>query len=91
MFNLRTFSQALTTVFKIFYGSILHFEIYINSRMLNVKFINKSFFTFCLFKQRKMNKQNKTVKFIKVFYLPVGKSCQFHAAHANFILIMLFV
>ena len=45
-----------------------------------------------------MNKQNKTkqlLKFMKVFSLPVGmlnsKSCQFHAAHASFMLIMLFL
>ena len=44
-----------------------------------------------------MNKQNNTkllLKFMKVFNLPVGmwnsKSCQFHAAHASFILTMLF-
>ena len=53
-------------------------------------------FTFCVFKRRKMNKQNKTVvKIIKGFNLPVGmrnsKSCQFHAAPASFILIMLFL
>ena len=57
--------------------------------MWNVKFNHKARFTFCLFKQRKMNKQNKTkqlLKFIKVFYLPIltlnNKSYQFHAAHA---------
>ena len=44
-----------------------------------------------------MNDQNKTklmLKVIKVFSLPVemqnSKSCQFHAAYASFILIMLF-
>ena len=46
-------------------------------------------------KQRKINKQKKTkllFRFIKVFNLPAmgSKSCQSHAAHANFILIMLF-
>ena len=54
---------------------------------------------FSLFIQTKINKQtkqNKTVvKFMKVFNLPVGrlisKSCQFHAAHATFTLIMLFL
>ena len=34
-FNLRTFSQVLSTVIKIFKCSILHFEMYINS--LNVE------------------------------------------------------
>ena len=43
-----------------------------------------------------MNKQNKQLlKFMKVFSLPVGmwnsKSCQFHAAYAGFILIMLYL
>ena len=45
-----------------------------------------------------MNKQKQTklsLKFMKVFNLPVGmrnsKSYQFHAAHASFILIMLFL
>ena len=46
-----------------------------------------------------MNKQNKKkkqlLKFMKVFSLPVGmwnsKSCHFHAAHASFIHIMLFL
>ena len=45
-----------------------------------------------------MNKQNKTkqlLKFMEVFSLPVGmwnsNSCQFYAAHASFILIMLFL
>ena len=45
-----------------------------------------------------MNKQNITkqlLKFMTVFSLPVGmwnsKSFQFHAAHASFILIMLFL
>ena len=46
-----------------------------------------------------MNKQNnfktkQLLKFMKVFSLPVemwkSKSCQFHVAHASFILIMLF-
>ena len=45
-----------------------------------------------------MNKQNITkqlLMFMEVFNLPVGTlnsySCQFHAAHVSFILIMLFL
>ena len=62
--------------------------------MWNVKFDHKTNFLNCLFKQRKAKKQNKTVvKFIEVFNLPVergnNKSCQFHAANASFIPIML--
>ena len=42
--------------------------------MWNVTFHHKTLFTFCLFKQRKMNKQNtakRLLKFMKVFNLPV--------------------
>ena len=68
------------------------------TRMWNVKFNHKTLF-YILFIQTKINeKQNKTkelLKFMKVFSLPVGmsnsKSCQFHAAHASFIPIMLFL
>ena len=62
MFNLRTFSQVLATVINLFKCSILYFEMYINSLNVECKIYHKTlFFTFCLFKQRKMNKQSKTV------------------------------
>ena len=65
--------------------------------MWNVKFNLKHFFYILLIQTKKVNKENKTkqlLKFIKVFNLPVemgnSKSCQYHAARASFILIMLF-
>ena len=59
-----------------------------------VKFNHKTPF-YILFIQTKKNEQNKTKQlFITVFNLPGGrwnsKLCQFHAAHASFIPIMLF-
>ena len=66
--------------------------------MWNVKFYHKTFFNILFIQTKimnKLNKANKWLKFMKVFSLPVGmwnsKSCQFHAAHASFILIMLFL
>ena len=66
--------------------------------MLNVKFNHKTLFKFdCIqakIKEKRTNKTKLLLEVIKVFKLPVGrlssKSCQFHAAHASFILIMLF-
>ena len=65
--------------------------------MWNVKFNHKTFF-YILFIQTKINEQSITkllLKFMKVFSLPGrmwnSKACQFHAAHASFILIMLFL
>ena len=55
---------------------------------MNINYLNKHYFALCLFKQRKMNMQNETAVnihynyFINIF----GKSCRFHAAHANFLL-----
>ena len=67
--------------------------------MRNLNLITITFYILIIKNQpKKMNKQNKTkllLKFIKVFNLPVGrlnsKSCQFHAAHACFMLIILFL
>ena len=63
--------------------------------MWNVKLNHKTPFTFCLFKQRKMNKTKLLLKFIKVFNLPVKdvkqqilsilcSTCKFHIYHAIF-------
>ena len=64
--------------------------------MWNVNLIIKLFLHFVI--KKKINEQSiakQLLKFMKVFSLPVGmknsKSCQFHAAHASFILIMLFL
>ena len=66
---------------------------------LNVacKIESQNFFLYFVY-SNKDNEQNKTnlfLKFMKVFNLPVGmrinKSYQFHAAHASFILVTLFL
>ena len=54
--------------------------------MCNVKFNHKTFFTFCLLKERKMNKQNKNKTVVKLHerkpltYLLGGET----ATHVNF-------
>ena len=64
--------------------------------MCKVKFNHKTPFLHFVYlnKDKRTNKAKLLLKFMKVFSLPVGmsnsKSCQFHAAHAIFILIMLF-
>ena len=52
--------------------------------------IIKLFFTFFFFQKLKNEQTKLLLQFNKVFDLPVGR-CQFHAAHASFILIMLFL
>ena len=61
--------------------------------MQNVKNNHKTTgFTFCLFKPRKMNKQNVVkISLSLLFTCLEMKSCQFHAAYAIFILTMLFL
>ena len=62
----------------------------------NVKFNHNTFVHFVYSNKYKWtNKTKHLLKFMKVFSLSAGiwnsKSCQFHAAHASFILIILFL
>ena len=61
MSNLRTFPQLLATDIKILLCRILYFEMYINSLNMECKAKLETTFLICLFKRRKMNKQNRTV------------------------------
>ena len=50
--SLRTFSQVLATVIKMFQCSILHFKCILILVMGNIKCYHETVFTVCLFKQR---------------------------------------
>ena len=90
MFKLRTFSQVLATVIKLFWCSILYFEMYINSLNVECKIIFIKHFLHLVYsnkgkwKDKTRQTVNLLLKFMKVSNLPVGKwnskSCPFHAA-----------
>ena len=77
MVNLRTFSHVLATVFKLFYCSILYFEMFINPLNVEYKFNHKTLFVHFVYSNKeRMNKQNKIkllLKFNKVFNLSVER------------------
>ena len=71
MFNLRTFSQVLATVFKIFV--ILYFA-FRNVYTFSKKIINTLFYIlFIQTNKYEQTKQNCCYNSLKVFNLPVGK------------------